>query len=129
LGLICKEIKKLGMTGTLSFNNIKMYGYHGIHAEEKSIGTYFLISIDAKLKADFKRELPNLRNSINYEELFRILKNVFSKREELIEQVAFNIYHTLKDDFKQVEKWKIRIEKQNPLGQEGFNPAFELSEF
>lgn len=114
------------MTGTLSFNNIKLYGYHGMHKEEALVGTYFTIQIEAILKTDFSVESPNLQNSVDYEDLFKVLKKTFNQREDLLETVVLNIYNTLKNQFPQVEKWKVKIEKQNPLGVGGFNPEFCL---
>jgi dihydroneopterin aldolase len=116
------------MTGTLLFNSIKLYGYHGIHKEEALVGTFFIVSIKAVLKADFATELPNLENSVNYEALYNVLKNTFSQREDLIETVALNIYEALKKQFQQVEKWRVGIEKQNPLGLGSFNPEFVLED-
>ena len=112
------------MTGTLTFNNIKLYGYHGLHAEEARIGTYFIIHIKAVLKTDFASEKPILENSVDYEKLYKVFKKAFDQREDLIETVALNIYNALKKEFTQVEKWSVSIEKQNPLGVGNFNPEF-----
>ena len=114
------------MTGTLLFNSIKLYGYHGIHKEETLVGTFFTITVKAVLKADFAKELPNLENSVNYEALYNVLKSTFQQREDLIETVALNIYEALKKQFVQVQKWTVSIEKQNPLGVGSFNPKFVL---
>lgn len=116
------------MTGTLLFNSIKLYGYHGIYKEEALVGTFFIVSIKAVLKVDFANELTNLENSVNYEELYQVLKNSFEQREDLIETVALNIYKALKKQFDQVQKWTVSIEKQNPLGVGGFNPVFCLED-
>jgi hypothetical protein len=42
--------------------------------------------------------------------------------------VALNIYEALKKQFQQVEKWRVGIEKQNPLGVGSFNPEFVLED-
>lgn len=114
------------MRGTLSFSTIKLYGFHGLHAEEAKVGTYFIINIKAMLKTDFEKETPSLENSVDYEVLYEVLKTAFNQRENLIETVALNIYKALKNQFPQVEKWTVSIEKQNPLGVGGFNPEFCL---
>ena len=116
------------MTGTLTFNNIKLYGYHGLHAEEAIIGTDFIINIKAVLKTDFERENPGLENSVDYEILYKVFKKAFDQRENLIETVAINIYKALKNEFTQVKKWGVSIEKQNPLGVGGFSPKFTLED-
>ncbi len=114
------------MTGTLVINTIKFYGYHGLHKGEENVGTYYIINIKALLTADFDTENPTLKNSVDYEILYKVLKNAFNQREDLIETVAMNIYKALKNQFQQVEKWTVGIEKQNPLGVGSFNPEFCL---
>ncbi len=109
------------MTGTLVFNAIQFYGFHGMHKGEDLIGTYFTVQIEAQLKADFLSEAPNLQNSVNYEDLFKVLKTTFDMREDFIETVALNIHKALKKEFLQVAKWKVSVEKQNPLGKGHFN--------
>jgi len=114
------------MTGTLTFNNIEFYGYHGLYNEESIIGTKFIIHIKAVLKADFNTEVPTLTNSVNYEALFLLVQNTFAQREPLIESVVLNIYKALKNEFTQVKHWSVSMEKQNPLGQFHFNPCFTI---
>jgi len=114
------------MTGTLTFDNIKLYGFHGLHAEESLIGTDFTIHIKARLSADFLKENPTLQNSVNYELLYQVLNETFSRREDLIETVALNIFKAMKSNFDQVGHWTIKIEKKNPLGAGNFNPVFEV---
>jgi len=116
------------MTGTLTFNNIEFYGYHGLYEAEARIGTKFILHITAVLKADLSKETPNLDNSVNYETLFLLVKNTFAIREHLIESVALNIYNALKNEFLQVDKWRVSIEKQNPVGQVHFNPEFTVED-
>jgi len=114
------------MTGTLTFNNIKLYGFHGIYEVEAKIGTLFILNIKAVLKADYDHEIPTLENTVNYEELYEVVKIVFNQRESLIETVALNINKALKPKFPQAEKWQVCIKKQNPLGVGSFNPEFCL---
>jgi dihydroneopterin aldolase len=115
---------QINMISTLTFNNIKLYGYHGIYDVEVKVGCYFNIKIEAKLRVNFSSEQPTLDNTVNYEQLYSDVKIVFSKREDLIENAAINILYVLKSRFHQVEKWKVCIEKQNPLGAGVFSPEF-----
>ncbi len=116
------------MTGTLVINNIKLYGYHGLHKGEANIGTHYVINIKAVLKVDFETENPTLKNSVDYEILYKVLKNAFNQREDLIETVAMNIYKALKNQFQQVDRWSVGIGKQNPLGVGSFNPEFTIED-
>lgn len=116
------------MKGTLVFNNIKLYGYHGSHSEEALIGNYFNINITAILQTDFAAEKPDLSNSVNYEQLYTVVKTAFEYRESMIENVALNILQKLKAVFLQVDKWKISIAKTNPVGAGSFFPEFIIEE-
>ena len=116
------------MTGTFTFNAIQLYGFHGVHPEEVKVGSCFYLDVKAVLKINLNEEKPTLINSIDYEQVYSVIKLVFDKREALIETVALNIYNALKDKFPQVEHWAISIKKQNPLGLSNFNPKFLIED-
>lgn len=117
------------MVGTLHFDNMVFYGFHGLYPSEVLTGTRFTISIKAEIPVDWGQQKPSLESTIDYENLYKVVQNTFSKREDLIEQVTLNIYNALSQGFPLVTKWLVRVEKENPLGKSGFNPAFQLSDF
>ncbi|NUM31629.1 MAG: dihydroneopterin aldolase [Bacteroidetes bacterium] len=116
------------MKGTIAFNNIRLFGYHGSHSEEAMTGNFFTINITAHLKTDFAVEAPDLTNSVNYELLHSVVLKVFEFRESMIENVAINILKALKSEFPQVLSWKISISKTNPVGAGSFFPEFIIEE-
>lgn len=116
------------MKGTLQFNNLKFYGYHGTHAEEALVGCFFHIDIKAVLITDFRMSQPSLTNTINYETLHPLLLSAFNQREDLIETVAINIYKAIKKEFRFIDNLVITICKENPLGNGNFNPCFVLDD-
>ncbi|MCC6721458.1 MAG: dihydroneopterin aldolase [Bacteroidia bacterium] len=114
------------MRGTLLFNNIKLYGFHGSHSEELQIGNYFIINIKATLKNNFLSQIKSLNETIDYENLYESVKREFEKRENIIENVALNIIKVLITEFPQVDKWTLKISKENPTGTGSFYPEFVL---
>ena len=116
------------MKGTLQFNNLKFYGYHGTHAEEAHVGCFFYIDIKAVIITDFRMAQPSFSNTINYETLYPLLLSTFNQREDLIETVAINIYIAIKKEFRNIDQLIIFICKENPLGNGNFNPCFILDD-
>ena len=116
------------MKGTLQFNKLKFYGYHGTHAEEANVGCFFYIDIKAVLITDFTMAQPSLTNTINYETLYPLLLSAFNHKEDLIETVAINIYNAIKKEFRNIDQLIISIRKENPLGNGNFNPCFILDD-
>lgn len=116
------------MKGTLLFNNLKFYGFHGTHPEEAMVGCFFYIDIKAEILTDFNKTKPSLANSLNYESLYPLLLSAFNRREDLIETVAINIYRAIKKEYKIIDRLVISIRKENPLGKGNFNPCFILDD-
>ena len=116
------------MTATLSFERIRLYGYHGIHKEEQKTGNWFFIDIRAELSTGFDNRSVSLRNTIDYEALYRVLRSEFDRRQNLIEELTFHILSKLKSEFPMASKWTVSVEKADPLGVGSFHPRFTLSE-
>lgn len=114
------------MRGTLSFHGIRLFGYHGIHREEIRTGGTFVLDVTARTRFDFSAKRPELSDTLNYEDLLPLIREVFAKREDLIEQVAVNLMQALQQKFPHIAGWRVRITKENPLGNGLLHPVFTL---
>ena len=98
--------------------DITLYGYHGLHDDEKVNGQYYTISITYddlslnKLNGDVIKK-DSIENYINYIDVFLLVKKVFhNKRYNLIETLASNIHKALIDTFDVAE---VEIKVTNKL--------------
>ncbi len=100
--------------GTIKLKNIKVFSYHGCLAEEGRIGSDY--RIDLTVKGDLSRSAitDELRDTIDYVHLNKIVKEEMTKRTKLLETVAERILDRILKELKLVQKVKVAISKINP---------------
>jgi len=102
--------------------DIKLFGYHGVHPLENDCGTEFIINIIIGI--DNKQPIQQLSDTIDYAEVYTLVKQIFSATEELLEVVAEKIFKNIAERFPTAAEIEISILKSNPpiagfLGQVG----------
>lgn len=97
-------------------HNVRLYGYHGLYEEEAVLGGEFLINIDIEIK---EQQAPfSIHNTINYADVFALLKEIFMQREELLETVAYNLGQAIFKKFELAKNAAISITKvKAPIAQ------------
>ena len=98
---------------------------------ENSCGTDFIINI--AIGMDNNRPIKTLSDTIDYAEVYSLMKNVFSIPEQLLEVVAEKIFVAIVESFPLAEEIEISIMKSNPpiegfLGQVGVHLKKRTSE-
>lgn len=102
-------------TFTIHLNNLRFFGYHGLYEEEKILGNEFEVSLHLRLSYT-KKETLTINDTVNYAEVYQLVKEVFANREDLLETICVNIADAVSQKFKQVEKLSIQITKlQMPI--------------
>ncbi len=99
----------------IALNGIQLYGYHGVSELEQVVGNNFRIQLhldvvatESALKAD------KLDGTVNYAEVYRHVKEVFSVSSHLLENVAWRIVCDLFHSFPLIQAINVTIEKINP---------------
>lgn len=98
----------------ISIEGMEFFAYHGCFTEEQLIGTKF--NVDVFLTVDTtKAELSdNLDDTVNYQEIFLLIKKEMETSSKLLEHVGHRILEKLKNKYPQVEKATLKIRKMNP---------------
>lgn len=98
----------------IELKNMKFYARHGVFEQEYKVGNTF--SIDLKLFLDLTRAISSddLRDTINYAEVYNLIKKEMDTPSHLLEHVAGRIIHQLKEAFPAIKKIEIRLAKKNP---------------
>lgn len=92
--------------------DLKLYGKHGVYQQEKLLDAPFQINVTCSLFA--KSIVTKLTDTVNYENVYTIIKELFATPHDLLETLASNIIEVIKDQHKMVEKVSIEIIKLNP---------------
>ena len=91
--------------------DIELFGFHGVHPLENKLGTTFKIDLLIETK---DKNIQQLSDTIDYEKVFLILKEEFSKTEQLLEVLADRIISKIISVFSDISMVEICIFKINP---------------
>jgi 7,8-dihydroneopterin aldolase/epimerase/oxygenase len=100
--------------GIISLEGIEFFAYHGYYDEEQKIGAKY--SIDISVEADFDQAArkDELAFTVNYENLYRIIKEEVKIPSKLLENIARRILDRVFNEFPVIERVEISISKFNP---------------
>jgi len=93
---------------------MRFYAYHGVLPHENVVGNRFVVNIriDADLSAACQSD--NVDDTINYAEVFYIVKAEMDIPSKLLEHVAYRILRSVKTAFPQISEIEVRLAKTNP---------------
>jgi 7,8-dihydroneopterin aldolase/epimerase/oxygenase len=102
------------MTGKVALEGLEFHAYHGVYPHERSSGNKF--EVDVMVDTEFTDAAfhDDLSGTINYEDLYAIVKEEMAKPSKLLETVGHAIakkHLTILSDARAVE---VRISKFNP---------------
>ena len=98
----------------IELKNMRFYAYHGVLPAETIIGNDFAVNL--KLKADFSAacESDDVRDTVNYAEVYDIVQSEMKVPSKLLEHVAGRIFSKLKEVFPDAEIVELRVAKKRP---------------
>ncbi len=108
------DIKNENLRSRILIEDLKIYAYHGVLPEEKTIGTYYLVN--AEVHADLRKaaQSDHLEDTINYAEINDIIHREMEISSLLLEGVIGRIIQKLEEKFPQITYIKIKLTKTNP---------------
>ena len=114
--------------GNIHIEGMDFYAYHGCFHEEQIIGTHF--TVDLIITTDTRKaEISDqLKDTLNYQEVYNMVRHEMEQKSQLIEHVAHRIVDTLKKTFPEITAIEIKVSKRNPsLGGKVKQVAISLS--
>lgn len=98
----------------IHLKGLKFYAFHGVLPQENKTGAEY--TIDLRLKTDFTAAAQNddLDSTINYANVFKVVKEEMQTPSKLLEHVSFRIAQRLFKDFSTLTEINISLYKQNP---------------
>ncbi len=102
------------MKSYILLENIEIYAHHGVLEQETVVGNTFILNL--KIKADISKATvsDHLEDTLNYAEIYEIIKKEMEIPSKLLEHVAGRIIRSLKAAFPPIEKIELKISKRNP---------------
>ncbi len=98
----------------IEIKGMEFHSFIGHFDEEKQIGNNF--KVDVRLWYDHTEaaESDKLRNALDYQKVYDLVKEEMKRKCNLIENVAQRIFDKIKDNFSQIERLQVRVSKLYP---------------
>ncbi|MBF0288810.1 MAG: dihydroneopterin aldolase [SAR324 cluster bacterium] len=85
---------------TIRLCNLIFYGYHGVLAEEKSLGQRFEIDLEYQFDCDLATTTDQLHNSISYADIYEFIEHAVSHNQfKLLETLANFIMTNIREKY------------------------------
>ena len=101
-------------TGKVALEGLEIHAFHGVYPHERESGNWFEVCIIVDTDFNEAARLDDLNGTVDYEVLFRIIKEQMEIPSKLIETVAEKIVERVLEKFGNVSKVDLKIAKINP---------------
>ncbi len=102
------------MIGRIALEGLEFHAFHGVYPHERESGNFF--EVDIAVETDFSKAAATdeLLGTVNYETLFKIVKDEMEQPSKLLETVAEKVANDVLEVFPNVISVEFRISKLNP---------------
>ncbi|MFN7012741.1 MAG: dihydroneopterin aldolase [Bacteroidia bacterium] len=97
----------------LALKNLRIYAYHGCHAEERIIGGWFSVSVKVVSDMETAIKSDNFENAIDYVILKKLIEEEMAIPSNLIEHVAGRIAKRIKEHYQNMHV-EVEVCKEHP---------------
>ncbi|MCI0751713.1 MAG: dihydroneopterin aldolase [Flammeovirgaceae bacterium] len=102
------------MITRIALEGLEFHAFHGVYPHERESGNYFEVDISVDAEVKNASSTDSLETTVNYEDLFRIVKNVMDSPSKLLETVGEKAIEQIFRELPTVQKVELRISKLNP---------------
>ncbi len=98
----------------IALKGMKFYAYHGFYEEERIIGAYYKLDVTVQINFAKAGQNDQLEDTLNYEQIYQICKEVMAVPSKLLEHVVVKIETKLISYDSNIEGVNIVLDKLNP---------------
>src|SRR5271154_7064114 len=102
------------MKGKVALEGLEFHAYHGVYPQERSSGNKF--EVDVIVETEFQETAfqDDLSGTINYEDLYALVKKEMDKPSKLLETVGHAMAEKILASFSSATHVEVKISKFNP---------------
>lgn len=100
--------------GNIFIRNMRFHARHGVLPQEQATGGTFSVSIDAMYPLQQAVETDEVNHTLNYAEVYDIVKRDMAEPSKLIEHAAGRIGKSLIKAMPRIEELTVEVVKENP---------------
>ena len=102
------------MTGRVALEGLEFHAFHGVYPHERESGNWFEVSIAVETDFSIAAANDELTGTVNYETLFKIVKEEMDQPSKLLETVAEKIARDFLQKFPEAQLVDLKVSKLNP---------------
>lgn len=102
------------MKTKIELKDMKFYAYHGVLPQETTVGNHFIVNLTLAVPFDRATESDELEDTVNYAEIYQVVKEEMAIPSKLLEHAAGRILRALKARFPHITETEIKLTKLNP---------------
>lgn len=100
--------------GIIKIEEMEFYSFHGHFKEERIVGNKFLVDLTIDTDMKLPAESDNLKDAVNYQRVYEIVKQQMELKSHLLENIAGRILDAIYSEMKGIEKVTVKVSKMNP---------------
>jgi dihydroneopterin aldolase len=100
--------------GLIQIENMEFYSFHGHFKEERIVGNRFLVDITIETDMSIAMQSDNLKDTVNYQRIYEIVKLQMDKKSHLLEHIAGRILDAIFAEMNGIMKVTVKVSKMNP---------------
>ncbi len=113
--------------GYIYLRNLKFHAHHGVLPQEREVGNDYVVNLRIGYPLEKAMQSDDVDDTLNYAEVFQIVKTEMKCPHALIERVAASIVEALEKAFPAIQSVDIDILKCNPpMSADGDGAGVEL---
>ena len=100
--------------GLIQIEGMEFYSYHGHFKEEQIVGNKFLVDLTIETDMDKPSATDNLKDAVNYQRAYEIVKLQMEQKSHLLENIAGRILNALYEEIEGIKNATVKVSKLNP---------------
>jgi 7,8-dihydroneopterin aldolase/epimerase/oxygenase len=103
---------KLIINMIIHLHNLKFFSHHGIHEEEKILGTAFEVNVEVEIKQN--ERIDTIHQTIDYVQVYNMVKERMTIATPLLETVLEDLVSEIHQSSTLIKSIAVSIKKINP---------------
>ena len=100
--------------GIIELDGMRFQAYHGCLEQERKDGNLFIVDFKGKIDMRKAAESDDLNDTVNYGEIYEIVRKEMEIPSNLLEHVAGRIVKGIAEQFPEFSEFSVRVSKKNP---------------
>ena len=107
---------------------MRFYAYHGVMEQERRVGGEYSVSLTVEADLTDAARTDDVADTINYAELYELVKREMVVPSKLLEHVAARIGRCAIEEYERITAVTVKVTKLNPpMGADSKGAAVELN--